>query len=58
MASGWDTKVTKAADVQSQLDGVVRNKTIYTKVSTEMAEFGYNQSNTVHGYFNSWWYSY
>ena len=48
MASGWDTEETKAllgiwgtADVQSQLDGVKRNKTIYSKVSAGMAELGY-----------------
>ena len=42
MASGWDTEETKAllgiwgtADVQSQLDGVKRNISIYSKVLRE-----------------------
>ena len=52
MASSWDVEETKAVDVQSQ-PGVVRNKTIYFEVSTGMAELGYNQNNTLHGYFNS-----
>ena len=43
----------KAADVQSQLDGVARNKTIYMEVSAGMAKPGYDRNNAVHGYFNS-----
>ena len=58
MASGWDTEVMKAVDVQSELDGVVWNKSIYIKVSAGMVKLGYNRNNTVHDYFNSWWYSY
>ena len=38
MFSGWDVEKTKAADIRSQLDRVVRNKTIYMKVSAGMAD--------------------
>ena len=57
MASSWDAEEMKAVDVQSQLR-VVRNKTIYMKISAGMAELGYDWNNTLHGYFNSWWCSY
>ena len=53
MASNWDVEGTKDAEVQSQL-GVVRNKTIYIKVSAGMSELGYDRNSTLHGYFNSW----
>ena len=53
MPSNWDVEGTKAVDVQSQL-GVVRNKTIYMKVSAGMSELGYDRNNTLHGDFNSW----
>ena len=49
MAAGWDLAETKAllgiwgdADIQNQLDGIVRNKAIYQKVATAMAELGYS----------------
>ena len=57
IASDWDTEETKAPDVQSQLDGVVRNKAIHMKVSAGMAKPGSDRNNTVHGYFNSCLYS-
>ena len=48
MAAGWDFVETKAllgiwedADIQNQIDGIVRNKAIYQKVATAMAEVGY-----------------
>ena len=51
MAAGWDYAETKDllgvwgdADVQSQLDGIVRNKAIYQKVAAAMAELGYNRT--------------
>ena len=34
MAAGWDF-----ADIQNQLDGIVRNKTIYQKVATVLRQF-------------------
>ena len=49
MAAGWDFAETKAlfgiwedADVQNQIDRIVRNKAIYQKVATAMAELGYS----------------
>ena len=44
---------TKAADVQSQLDRVVQDKTIYMKLFAGMPELGYDRNNTLHGYFIS-----
>ena len=51
MAASWDFAEAKAllgiwgdadvADVQSQLDRIVRNKAIYQKVATAIAELGY-----------------
>ena len=41
MAAGCDFAETKA-DIQNQLDGIVRNKAIYQKVATAMAELGYS----------------
>ena len=45
MFAGWDFAETKAfwvywgdADVQNQLDEIIRNKAIYQKVATAMAE--------------------
>ena len=32
------------ADVQSQLDGIVRNKAIYQKVATAMTQLGYSRT--------------
>ena len=34
MAAGWDF-----ADIQNQLDGIVRNKVIYLKVATALGPF-------------------
>ena len=34
MAAGWDF-----ADIQNQLDGIVRNKAIYLKVATALGPF-------------------
>ena len=34
MAAGWDI-----ADIQNQLDGIVRNKAIYQKVATALGPF-------------------
>ena len=51
MAAGWTTEITRAliavwgqANVQNQLDGVVRNRTIYEKISRELAQLGYDRS--------------
>ena len=48
MAGGWTGEATKAllaiwgdASVQNQLDGVVRNKTIYLKVAKKLNEKGF-----------------
>ena len=48
MAAGWSTQETKMlvsiwgeADVQSQLDGVIRNKVIYEKISRKMEVAGF-----------------
>ena len=52
MAAGWSTQETKMlvsiwgeADVQSQLDGVIRNKVIYEKISRKMEVAGFFQSD-------------
>ena len=51
MASGWSYEETRAligvwgqADVQSQLDGVQRNRTIYEKIASEMVDLEYPRS--------------
>ena len=48
MAAGWSTQETKMlvsiwgeADVQSQLDGVIRNKVIYEKISRKREVAGF-----------------
>ena len=48
MAAGWSTDATKALlsvwgeqNIQNQLDGVVRNRVIYEKVSERLCEPGY-----------------
>lgn len=48
---GWTTEATKAllgiwgeSSVQSQLDGVVRNKTIYLKIANDLKEMGFNHT--------------
>ena len=51
MAAGWSTEETEAllgiwgaADVQEQMDGIVRNKTIYEKIATALAVLGYERT--------------
>ena len=48
MAAGWSAEATKALlsewgeqNIQSQLDGVVRNKLVHGKVVESMCEMGY-----------------
>ena len=48
LTSGWSAEATKALlsllgerNIQSQLDGVVRNKLIYGMVAESMCEMGY-----------------
>lgn len=50
MAGGWTADATRALvsawsqeNVQSQLDGVVRNRTVYEKVSMKLREMGYEK---------------
>ena len=47
MATGWTYDQTKALisiwgqeDVQQELDGVIRNRTIYEKVASELGKVG------------------
>ena len=49
MAGGWTAEETKAllgiwgdSTVQSQLDKVVRNKTIYIKIAKELEDMGFD----------------
>ena len=49
--AGWSNEETRtllgvwgAADVQSQLDGVVRNKTIYEKITAALCDVGYERT--------------
>ena len=51
MTAGWTTEETGAlvniwgqANVQSELDGVARNKTVFEKIAKEMAELGYERT--------------
>ena len=51
MAAGWSTEETKAligvwgdGNIQTQLDGVARNRIIYQKIATELAELGYERT--------------
>ena len=51
MASGWNTDETRAllsvwgaANVQSKLDGVVRNRTIYERIARELQVLGYSRT--------------
>ena len=51
MAGEWTTAETRAllgvwgaADVQSQLDRVVRNKTIYERIAKDLQALGYNRT--------------
>ena len=48
---GWSNDETKAlvaiwgdADVQNQLDGVARNKPVYQKIATQLADAGFHRS--------------
>ena len=48
---GWTTEETgvlviiwRQANVQSELDGVARNKTVFEKIAKEMAELGYERT--------------
>lgn len=51
MAGEWSTAATRAlisvwgaADVQAQLDGVLRNRSIYQNISRELLELGYDRT--------------
>ena len=51
MAAGWSTEETKAllgvwgdADIQTQLDGVARNRSIYQQIATALADLGYERT--------------
>ena len=48
MAAGWSTEATRGLlsvwgeqNIQSQLDGVVRNKIVYEKVAASLQELGF-----------------
>ena len=51
MAGGWTAEMTRAlvsvwgqANVQSELDRVVQNRTIFERISTELREMGINRT--------------
>ena len=51
MSSGWTTEETRAlvgvwgqANVQSELDGVTRNRSIYARISKELGAVGYEKT--------------
>ena len=51
MAAGWNAAekraligILGAADVQRQLDGVVRNKTIYERIARDLQALGYSHT--------------
>ena len=51
MAAGWSVEETRAlvgvwgqANIQEQLDGVMRNRTIFEMIAREMGELGYERS--------------
>ena len=51
MAAGWTMDETKALvgiwgaqDVQSQLDGVARNRSMFEKIATAMADLGFDRT--------------
>ena len=51
MAAGWSVEETRAlvgvwgqANVQEQLDGVMRNRAIFEMIAREMGELGYERS--------------
>ena len=51
MAAGWSVEETRAlvsvwghANVQSELDSVIRNRVIFERISKELAELGYERT--------------
>ena len=51
MAAGWSVEETKALvgiwgvqDVQSQLDGVSRNRCVFEKIATAMEDVGFHRT--------------
>lgn len=51
MAAGWSSEETRAlvsvwgqANVQSQLDGVARNRTVFEQIAKELAKLGYEKT--------------
>ena len=51
MAAGWSTEATRALvsvwsqeNVQSELDGVSRNRTIFERISKELRDKGYEKT--------------
>ena len=51
MATGWSVDETRAllgiwgaTDVQSQLDGVARNRVVYQKIASALADLGYERN--------------
>ena len=53
MAAGWTNNETRAligvwseAEIQSQLDGVSRNRVIYEGISTKLRDLGYHKTWT------------
>ena len=53
MATGWSVDETRAllgiwgaTDVQSQLDGVARNRVVYQKIASALDDLGYERNIT------------
>ena len=51
MSAGWTTEETRAlvgvwgqANVQSELDGVTQNRSIYARISKELGAVGYEKT--------------
>ena len=51
MAAGWSDEATSALlgiwgddEVQAKLDGVVRNKSIYQRIASQLADLGYEKT--------------
>ena len=51
MAAGWTMEETGAlvsiwgqANVQNELDGIARNRTVFEKIAKEMAELGFERT--------------
>ena len=51
MAAGWSAEQTSALlgiwgddEVQAKLDGVVRNKSIYERIASQLADLGYEKT--------------